>query len=152
MCALWYKLLSEVTQFLQGCRRDVLIYTFVCPFYMLCFIIHHFPAAGIAPLYCSLFGLFREQDRLWFSPNHIFSVDESASEDVFFRVRYVIVKSCRCKLRRRTPHVLMPSFITANMLLVVTGTTSLAGTAVGHPGLIDMGSPRDQKALCLMTL
>lgn len=44
-------------------------------------------ALGISPLYCSLFGLFRERDRLWFSPNHIFQLDELASEDVFFRIR-----------------------------------------------------------------
>eukprot|EP00064_Thunnus_orientalis_P015834 superscaffoldBa00003015_g15894 len=30
----------------------------------------------------------RERDHLWFSPNHIFQLDESASEDVFFRIRY----------------------------------------------------------------
>lgn len=45
-------------------------------------------ACSISPLYCSLFGLFRERDRLWFSPNHIFQLDESASEEVFFRIRY----------------------------------------------------------------
>uniref|UniRef100_A0A3Q3L5U8 FERM domain-containing protein n=1 Tax=Labrus bergylta TaxID=56723 RepID=A0A3Q3L5U8_9LABR len=45
-------------------------------------------ACSISPLYCSLFGLFRERDRLWFSPNHIFQLEESASEDVFFRIRY----------------------------------------------------------------
>ncbi|XP_026042647.1 tyrosine-protein kinase JAK2 isoform X2 [Astatotilapia calliptera] len=45
-------------------------------------------ACSISPLYCSLFGLFREQDHLWFSPNHIFQLDETASEDVFFRIRY----------------------------------------------------------------
>ncbi|XP_061881048.1 tyrosine-protein kinase JAK2 [Entelurus aequoreus] len=45
-------------------------------------------ASSVSPLYCSLFGLFRERDCLWFSPNHIFHLDESASEDVFFRIRY----------------------------------------------------------------
>uniref|UniRef100_A0A672ISH7 Tyrosine-protein kinase JAK2 n=1 Tax=Salarias fasciatus TaxID=181472 RepID=A0A672ISH7_SALFA len=45
-------------------------------------------ACSISPLYCSLFGLFRERDRLWFSPNHIFQLDDSASEDLFFRIRY----------------------------------------------------------------
>lgn len=44
-------------------------------------------APGISPLYFSLFGLFREQDCLWFSPNHTFQLDEFASEDVFFRIR-----------------------------------------------------------------
>ncbi|KAF3851380.1 hypothetical protein F7725_013152 [Dissostichus mawsoni] len=38
-------------------------------------------ACSISPLYCNLFGLFRERDRLWFSPNHIFQLDEHASED-----------------------------------------------------------------------
>lgn len=32
------------------------------------------------------------------------------------------------------------------------GTTSLAGTVVGRHGHIDMGLPRGQKALSLMTL
>uniref|UniRef100_A0A669CQW4 Tyrosine-protein kinase n=1 Tax=Oreochromis niloticus TaxID=8128 RepID=A0A669CQW4_ORENI len=41
-------------------------------------------ACSISPLYCSLFGLFREQDCLWFSPNHIFQLDETASEDVYY--------------------------------------------------------------------
>ncbi|XP_076006940.1 tyrosine-protein kinase JAK2 [Genypterus blacodes] len=45
-------------------------------------------ACSISPLYYSFFGLFRECDGLWFSPNHIFHLDESASEDVFFRIRY----------------------------------------------------------------
>uniref|UniRef100_A0A7N8XMB2 Tyrosine-protein kinase n=1 Tax=Mastacembelus armatus TaxID=205130 RepID=A0A7N8XMB2_9TELE len=43
---------------------------------------------SISPLYCSLFGLFRERDRLWFAPNHIFQLSELDSEDVFFRIRY----------------------------------------------------------------
>ncbi|XP_053726409.1 tyrosine-protein kinase JAK2 [Synchiropus splendidus] len=45
-------------------------------------------ACSIAPLYFSLFGLFREKDHLWFSPNHIFHLDNSASEDIFFRIRH----------------------------------------------------------------
>uniref|UniRef100_A0A665WVS3 Tyrosine-protein kinase n=1 Tax=Echeneis naucrates TaxID=173247 RepID=A0A665WVS3_ECHNA len=45
-------------------------------------------ALDISPLYCSLFGLFRERDCMWFSPNHTFQLDKSASEDVFFRIRY----------------------------------------------------------------
>uniref|UniRef100_A0A8D3DKD3 Tyrosine-protein kinase n=1 Tax=Scophthalmus maximus TaxID=52904 RepID=A0A8D3DKD3_SCOMX len=45
-------------------------------------------ACSISPLYCSIFGLYRERDSLWFSPNHIFQLDESASEDVFFRISY----------------------------------------------------------------
>lgn len=46
-----------------------------------------FITAGILPLYYSFFGLFRERDQLWFSPNHVFHLDESASEDVFYRIR-----------------------------------------------------------------
>ncbi|CAB1319544.1 unnamed protein product [Coregonus sp. 'balchen'] len=42
----------------------------------------------VSPLYCSLFGLFRESDGMWFSPNHVFQLDESANEDVVFRIRY----------------------------------------------------------------
>uniref|UniRef100_A0A8C6PZS1 non-specific protein-tyrosine kinase n=1 Tax=Nothobranchius furzeri TaxID=105023 RepID=A0A8C6PZS1_NOTFU len=45
-------------------------------------------ACCISPLYCNLFGLFRERDRVWFSPNHIFRLDESSSEDVFYKIRY----------------------------------------------------------------
>ncbi|KAM6964831.1 tyrosine-protein kinase JAK2 [Aplochiton taeniatus] len=43
---------------------------------------------SVSPLYCCLFALFRERDHMWFPPNHIFQLDESASEDVFFRIRY----------------------------------------------------------------
>ncbi|XP_015230857.1 PREDICTED: tyrosine-protein kinase JAK2-like [Cyprinodon variegatus] len=45
-------------------------------------------ACCISPLYYSLFSLFREGDSTWFSPNHIFRLDELASEDLFFRIRY----------------------------------------------------------------
>uniref|UniRef100_A0A1A8QTL5 Tyrosine-protein kinase n=1 Tax=Nothobranchius pienaari TaxID=704102 RepID=A0A1A8QTL5_9TELE len=45
-------------------------------------------ACCISPLYCNLFGLFRERDRVWFPPNHIFRLDESSSEDVFYKIRY----------------------------------------------------------------
>ncbi|XP_072288666.1 tyrosine-protein kinase JAK2 isoform X2 [Eucyclogobius newberryi] len=45
-------------------------------------------ACSISPLYYSFFGLFRERDRIWFSPNHVFHLDETASEDLFFRIRY----------------------------------------------------------------
>uniref|UniRef100_A0A671XZ85 Tyrosine-protein kinase n=1 Tax=Sparus aurata TaxID=8175 RepID=A0A671XZ85_SPAAU len=33
-------------------------------------------ACGIAPVYCSLFGLMRENDRIWFPPNHIFKLHQ----------------------------------------------------------------------------
>ncbi|XP_008416253.1 tyrosine-protein kinase JAK2 [Poecilia reticulata] len=45
-------------------------------------------ACCISPLYYNLFSLFRERDNLWFSPNHVFRVDESTSEDLIFRIRY----------------------------------------------------------------
>uniref|UniRef100_A0A4W5QQN5 Tyrosine-protein kinase n=1 Tax=Hucho hucho TaxID=62062 RepID=A0A4W5QQN5_9TELE len=35
-----------------------------------------------------LFGLFRERDGIWFSPNHVFQLDEYANEDMVFRIRY----------------------------------------------------------------
>ncbi|KAJ8401952.1 hypothetical protein AAFF_G00375330 [Aldrovandia affinis] len=43
---------------------------------------------GVTPMYCSMFGLMRESDRMWFSPNHVFRLDESANENVLFRIRY----------------------------------------------------------------
>uniref|UniRef100_A0A8C6UKW7 Tyrosine-protein kinase n=1 Tax=Neogobius melanostomus TaxID=47308 RepID=A0A8C6UKW7_9GOBI len=39
---------------------------------------------GISPLYYSLFGLFRENDQLWFAPNHTFYLPN----DVFVANRY----------------------------------------------------------------
>ncbi|KAM6975274.1 LOW QUALITY PROTEIN: tyrosine-protein kinase JAK2a [Tautogolabrus adspersus] len=45
-------------------------------------------ACGIAPVYCSLFSLMRESDRIWFPPNHIFKLDQPASEKLHFRIRY----------------------------------------------------------------
>uniref|UniRef100_A0A8C7NT75 Tyrosine-protein kinase n=1 Tax=Oncorhynchus mykiss TaxID=8022 RepID=A0A8C7NT75_ONCMY len=42
----------------------------------------------VSPLYCSLFGLFRERDGMWFPPNHVFQLDEYANEDMVFRIRY----------------------------------------------------------------
>uniref|UniRef100_A0A8C8MLR9 Tyrosine-protein kinase JAK2 n=1 Tax=Oncorhynchus tshawytscha TaxID=74940 RepID=A0A8C8MLR9_ONCTS len=45
-------------------------------------------ACGLSPMYCSLFGLMRESDRMWFPPNHILKLDESANEMLLFRVRY----------------------------------------------------------------
>uniref|UniRef100_A0A8D3CVJ0 Tyrosine-protein kinase n=1 Tax=Scophthalmus maximus TaxID=52904 RepID=A0A8D3CVJ0_SCOMX len=45
-------------------------------------------ACGIAPVYCNLFGLMRESDRIWFPPNHIFKLNQSASENLHFRIRY----------------------------------------------------------------
>uniref|UniRef100_UPI0037E7AD42 tyrosine-protein kinase JAK2a isoform X2 n=1 Tax=Semicossyphus pulcher TaxID=241346 RepID=UPI0037E7AD42 len=45
-------------------------------------------ACGIAPQYCSLFGLMKENDRIWFPPNHVFKLDQTASENLHFRIRY----------------------------------------------------------------
>nr|XP_046160943.1 tyrosine-protein kinase JAK2-like isoform X1 [Oncorhynchus gorbuscha]XP_046160944.1 tyrosine-protein kinase JAK2-like isoform X1 [Oncorhynchus gorbuscha]XP_046160945.1 tyrosine-protein kinase JAK2-like isoform X1 [Oncorhynchus gorbuscha] len=45
-------------------------------------------ACGLSPLYCSLFGLMRESDRMWFPPNHILKLDQSANDSLLFRVRY----------------------------------------------------------------
>uniref|UniRef100_A0A4W4FTP6 Tyrosine-protein kinase n=1 Tax=Electrophorus electricus TaxID=8005 RepID=A0A4W4FTP6_ELEEL len=43
---------------------------------------------GVSPMYCSLFGLMRESDRMWYPPNHIFKADESNSEKLLFRIRF----------------------------------------------------------------
>ncbi|KAM9337997.1 tyrosine-protein kinase JAK2-like [Symphorus nematophorus] len=45
-------------------------------------------ACGIAPVYCSLFGLMRESDRIWLPPNHIFKLHPPASESLHFRIRF----------------------------------------------------------------
>uniref|UniRef100_A0A7N6BA69 Tyrosine-protein kinase JAK2 n=1 Tax=Anabas testudineus TaxID=64144 RepID=A0A7N6BA69_ANATE len=47
-----------------------------------------FPCPGIAPVYCSLFGLMRDSDRIWFPPNHIFKLQQSDSEKLLFRIRH----------------------------------------------------------------
>ncbi|KAI5612743.1 tyrosine-protein kinase JAK2 isoform X1, partial [Silurus asotus] len=43
---------------------------------------------GVSPVYFSLFGLMRESDRMWYSPNHVFKVDESTNEKLLFRIRF----------------------------------------------------------------
>ncbi|XP_056287925.1 tyrosine-protein kinase JAK2a [Pseudoliparis swirei] len=45
-------------------------------------------ACGIAPVYCSMFGLMRESDRIWFPPNHTFKLQPAARESLHFRIRY----------------------------------------------------------------
>lgn len=45
-------------------------------------------ACGIAPVYFSLFGLMRESDQVWFPPNHIFKLHQTAKEHLHFRIRY----------------------------------------------------------------
>nr|XP_061800654.1 tyrosine-protein kinase JAK2-like [Nerophis lumbriciformis] len=43
---------------------------------------------GITPLYFNLFGLMRESDRMWFPANHVFKLQQEASERLHFRIRY----------------------------------------------------------------
>ncbi|XP_062410026.1 tyrosine-protein kinase JAK2a isoform X2 [Sardina pilchardus] len=43
---------------------------------------------GVNPMYFNLFGLMRESDRMWFPPNHIFKLDDSACEKLLFRIRF----------------------------------------------------------------
>ncbi|XP_035246500.1 tyrosine-protein kinase JAK2-like isoform X2 [Anguilla anguilla] len=43
---------------------------------------------GVTPMYFSLFALRRESDCMWFSPNHVFRLDETANEDLRLRIRY----------------------------------------------------------------
>ncbi|KAJ8286608.1 hypothetical protein GJAV_G00041090 [Gymnothorax javanicus] len=43
---------------------------------------------GVTPMYYSIFALMRESDRMWFSPNHIFRLDETADENLRLRIRY----------------------------------------------------------------
>ncbi|KAL4623120.1 tyrosine-protein kinase JAK2-like [Arapaima gigas] len=43
---------------------------------------------GVTPVFYNLFGLMREHDGMWFPPNHVFHVENSAEENVVFRIRY----------------------------------------------------------------
>uniref|UniRef100_A0AAR2IJC9 Tyrosine-protein kinase n=2 Tax=Pygocentrus nattereri TaxID=42514 RepID=A0AAR2IJC9_PYGNA len=43
---------------------------------------------GVSPVYFSLFRLYRESDGVWLSPSHILHLDESAKENLIFRIRY----------------------------------------------------------------
>ncbi|XP_065140452.1 tyrosine-protein kinase JAK2 [Paramisgurnus dabryanus] len=43
---------------------------------------------GVSPVYCSLFGLYKEDEDIWLSPNHILRLDETANESLLFRIRY----------------------------------------------------------------
>ncbi|CAL8294353.1 unnamed protein product [Gadus morhua 'NCC'] len=43
---------------------------------------------GVSPLYSSLFGLFCEQEALWFPPSHVFQLDGAASKDISFKIRF----------------------------------------------------------------
>uniref|UniRef100_A0A8C2BPY0 non-specific protein-tyrosine kinase n=1 Tax=Cyprinus carpio TaxID=7962 RepID=A0A8C2BPY0_CYPCA len=43
---------------------------------------------GVSPVYCSLFGLYKEDERVWLSPNHVLHLDETTNESLLFRIRY----------------------------------------------------------------
>ncbi|XP_056601981.1 tyrosine-protein kinase JAK2 isoform X1 [Triplophysa dalaica] len=43
---------------------------------------------GVSPVYCSLFGLYKEDEGIWLSPNHILHLDEASDENLLFRIRY----------------------------------------------------------------
>ncbi|KAI2664379.1 Tyrosine-protein kinase JAK2 [Labeo rohita] len=43
---------------------------------------------GVSPVYCSLFGLYKEDERVWLSPNYVLHLDETANEHLLFRIRY----------------------------------------------------------------
>lgn len=43
---------------------------------------------GVSPVYFSLFGLYRESDQVWLSPNHTLLLDESSKECLLFRIRF----------------------------------------------------------------
>ncbi|KAM6985503.1 tyrosine-protein kinase JAK2a isoform 2-T2 [Aplochiton taeniatus] len=47
-------------------------------------------ACGISPMYFNLFGLMRESNRIWFPPNHVLKLNESANERLLFRVRFYL--------------------------------------------------------------
>lgn len=68
---LWLKRL----QCSEGCWKKLLISSPVFP--------------DIAPMYSNLFALWRESDRTWFPPNHVFKASQSASETLQFRLRYI---------------------------------------------------------------
>uniref|UniRef100_A0A672PYI1 Tyrosine-protein kinase n=1 Tax=Sinocyclocheilus grahami TaxID=75366 RepID=A0A672PYI1_SINGR len=39
---------------------------------------------GVSPVYCSLFGLYKEDERVWLSPNHVLHLDETANESLYY--------------------------------------------------------------------
>uniref|UniRef100_A0A671LVR7 Tyrosine-protein kinase n=1 Tax=Sinocyclocheilus anshuiensis TaxID=1608454 RepID=A0A671LVR7_9TELE len=43
---------------------------------------------GVSPVYCSLFGLYKEDESVWLSPNHVLHLDETANQSLLFRIRY----------------------------------------------------------------
>nr|ACZ60070.1 JAK2bCA [synthetic construct] len=51
-------------------------------------IIHAAKESGVSPVYCSLFGLYKEDEAVWLSPNHVLHLDETANESLLFRIRY----------------------------------------------------------------
>lgn len=47
----------------------------------------HLFLTGVTPVYCSLFGLYREDEGVWLSPNHVLHLHETANESLLFRIR-----------------------------------------------------------------
>lgn len=45
-------------------------------------------ACGITPVYHSMFALMSETERIWYPPNHVFHIDESARHSVLYRIRF----------------------------------------------------------------
>ncbi|XP_053322034.1 tyrosine-protein kinase JAK2 [Spea bombifrons] len=45
-------------------------------------------ACGVTPVYCSLFALMNETDRIYFSPNQAFLVEETTKQNLIFRIRF----------------------------------------------------------------
>uniref|UniRef100_A0A673M421 Tyrosine-protein kinase JAK2 n=1 Tax=Sinocyclocheilus rhinocerous TaxID=307959 RepID=A0A673M421_9TELE len=39
---------------------------------------------GVSPVYCSLFGLYKEDESVWLSPNHVLHLDETANESLYY--------------------------------------------------------------------
>ncbi|XP_051960869.1 tyrosine-protein kinase JAK2a [Xyrauchen texanus] len=74
---------------LYNCRDDTSVLTFPPGEYIaeeLC--ISAAKECGVSPMYCSLFGLMRERDRVWCPPNHIFKIQASTNEALLFRIRF----------------------------------------------------------------
>uniref|UniRef100_A0A672M3U7 Tyrosine-protein kinase n=1 Tax=Sinocyclocheilus grahami TaxID=75366 RepID=A0A672M3U7_SINGR len=55
---------------------------------------------GVSPVYCSLFGLYKEDESVWLSPNHVLNLDETANESLLFRIRYYFPGWYSCGVSR----------------------------------------------------
>uniref|UniRef100_A0A672M841 non-specific protein-tyrosine kinase n=1 Tax=Sinocyclocheilus grahami TaxID=75366 RepID=A0A672M841_SINGR len=56
---------------------------------------------GVSPVYCSLFGLYKEDESVWLSPNHVLNLDETANEmTVIFSIRYYFPGWYSCGVSR----------------------------------------------------